>query len=249
MPEGLVRGDTGGTPGVWNSGGRVKTLPYRGELGENNMKTCVIFGAAEFDGLVAPVTENDLVIAADGGVTHVEALGIRPDVILGDFDSLGYVPAGARVYPVEKDDTDSMLAVRLGLEAGCDRFLLYGALDGPRLDHTVANLQTLLYLADHGARGFLIGRNQIITTIREETLVFPEAFAGIFSLFCMGEAAKGITLRNLKYTLEDGTLDSGFPLGVSNHFTGAQASVAVKTGTLLAIYEAKNGLLPEETPC
>ena len=213
------------------------------------MKTCVIFGAAEFDALVAPVTENDLVIAADGGVIHVEKLGIQPDVILGDFDSLGYVPQGARVYPVEKDDTDSMLAVRLGLEAGCKRFLLYGALDGPRLDHTVANMQTLLYLANHGAKGFLIGRNQIITTIREETMVVPKAFTGIFSLFCMGQAAEGITLRNLKYCLEDGTLDSGFPLGVSNHFTGAEASVTVKTGTLLAIYDAANGLLPEDAVC
>ena len=213
------------------------------------MKTCVIFGAAEFEALVAPVTENDLVIAADGGVIHVEKLGIQPDVILGDFDSLGYVPQGARVYPVEKDDTDSMLAVRLGLEAGCKRFLLYGALDGPRLDHTVANMQTLLYLANHGAKGFLIGRNQILTTIREETVVFPKEFAGIFSLFCMGQTAEGITLRNLKYCLEDGCLDSGFPLGVSNHFTGKEASVTVKKGTLLAIYEAENGLLPEDAVC
>ena len=97
--------------------------PLQKGLGEIGMKTCVIFGAAEFEALVAPVTENDLVIAADGGVIHVEKLGIQPDVILGDFDSLGYVPQGARVYPVEKDDTDSMLAVRLGLEAGCKRFL------------------------------------------------------------------------------------------------------------------------------
>ena len=142
-----------------------------------------------------------------------------------------------------------MLAVRLGLEAGCERFLLYGALDGPRLDHTVANMQTLLYLANHGAKGFLIGRNQIITTIREETMVFPKEFTGIFSLFCMGQIAEGITLRNLKYSLEDGALDSGFPLGVSNHFLGAEASVTVRKGTLLAIYEAKNGLLPEDAAC
>ena len=212
------------------------------------MKTCVIFCAGELDTTVE-IPAGALVIAADGGLQHTDALGIQPDIILGDFDSLGYVPQGARVYPVEKDDTDSMLAVRLGLEAGCKRFLLYGALDGPRLDHTVANMQTLLYLANHGAKGFLIGRNQIITTIREETVVFPKEFAGIFSLFCMGEAAQGITLRNLKYALEDGELDSGFPLGVSNHFTGEKASVTVKKGTLLAIYEAENGLLPEDAVC
>ena len=250
--------------GVWNSGGRVKTLPYREvtnperfgarrhrrHAGEGEtMKTCVIFGAAEFDGLVAPVGQEDFIIAADGGLVHTENLGLTPDLILGDFDSLGYVPQGARVYPVEKDDTDSMLAVRLGLEAGCRRFVLYGALDGPRLDHTVANLQTLLYLSNHGARGFLVGKNQIVTTIREETVAFPKEFAGIFSLFAMGQPAEGITLRNLQYCLADGTLDSGFPLGVSNHFLGQAASVAVKRGTLLAIYDTANGLLPEDAAC
>ena len=213
------------------------------------MKNCFIFCAGQCAPLHQIIGPDDVIIAADGGLAHVQKFCLTPHVILGDFDSLGYVPQGARVYPVEKDDTDSMLAVRLGLEAGCKRFLLYGALDGPRLDHTVANMQTLLYLANHGARGFLIGRNQIITTIREETLVFPKEFAGIFSLFCMGEAAQGITLRNLKYSLEDGQLDSGFPLGVSNHFTGAEASVTVRKGTLLAIYDAANGLLPEDAAC
>ena len=78
------------------------------------MKTCVIFCAGEFDTLAAPVGDG-LVIAADGGYRHCVHLDIHPDVILGDFDSLGYAPEGAQVFPVEKDDTDSMLAVRRGL--------------------------------------------------------------------------------------------------------------------------------------
>ena len=117
------------------------------------MKTCHVFCAAEFDGLLEPVGPEDLIIAADGGLRHTQALGLTPEVILGDFDSLGYVPEGANVFPVEKDDTDAMLAVRRGLSMGADRFLLYGSVDGPRLDHTVANFQTLQYLADQGARG------------------------------------------------------------------------------------------------
>ena len=76
-----------------------------------SMKTCVIFCAAGFDGLVENLN-NALVIAADGGLVHTNALGITPQIVLGDFDSLGYTPAGANVFPVEKDDTDAMLAVR-----------------------------------------------------------------------------------------------------------------------------------------
>ena len=79
------------------------------------MKPCVIFCAAAFDGLLSPIPSDALVIAADGGLRHTEALGLTPDIILGDFDSLGYVPEDSRVFPVEKDDTDALLAVRLGL--------------------------------------------------------------------------------------------------------------------------------------
>ena len=213
------------------------------------MNTCVIFGAAEFNKLLAPIDRGDFVLAADGGLGHTEKLGLRPDGILGDFDSLGYVPEGAQVYPVEKDDTDSMLAVRKGLELGYRRFVLYGALDGPRLDHTVANLQTLLFLAEHGARGYLVGKDCVVTTLRNETVVFPSRCSGILSLFCLGEKAEGVTIRGLKYALEDGTLESSFPLGVSNHFMGEEAAVTVKKGTLIAIYEARNGLLPEDKAC
>ena len=129
------------------------------------MKECVIFCAAGFDGLARPIGPDAYVIAADGGLRHTENLGLTPNAVLGDFDSLGYTPKGAGVFPVEKDDTDAMLAVRLGLERGCDEFLLYGSLDGPRLDHTVANFQTLQFLADHGAVGYLIGSTTIVTVV------------------------------------------------------------------------------------
>ena len=88
------------------------------------MGSCVIFCAGEFDGLLTSIAADDRIIAADGGLQHVQKLGLQPDVILGDFDSLGYVPEDARCFPVEKDDTDSMLAVRHGLEAGYRHFLL-----------------------------------------------------------------------------------------------------------------------------
>ena len=205
------------------------------------MKRCVIFCAGGFDGLLDPIRPDDHIIAADGGLSHVQALGLTPHTVLGDFDSLGYVPEAATVFPVEKDDTDAMLAVRRGLAAGCDRFLLYGSMDGPRLDHTIANLQTLQFLADRGAVGYLVGEKYIATVIRNETVRFPAAAAGILSLFCMGADARGVTLEGLQYPLEDGTLTAGFPLGVSNHFVGREAAVTVAHGSLLALYDKENG--------
>ena len=205
------------------------------------MKTCVIFCAAEFDALAKPLGREDYLLAADGGLAHFEKLGLKPNGIIGDFDSLGYVPTGAEVFPVEKDDTDAMLAARKGLELGFREFLFYGSLDGPRLDHTIANFQTLQFLADHGARGYLVGKDYIVTVIHEETLRFPAEAAGILSLFCLGPDAGGVTIRGLHYPLENGSLTSGFPLGVSNHFTGEEASVTVKKGSILAMWDRGNG--------
>ena len=203
------------------------------------MKTCVIFCAGAFDGLAEPL-DGACVIAADGGLRHVQALGLTPDVILGDFDSLGYVPDAARVFPVEKDDTDSMLAVRHGLALGCRRFLLYGALEGPRLDHTVANLQTLQFLADRGAEGYLIG-NSVVTVVKNGNITFPPVADGLISVFCMGADAENVTIRGLQYGLEKGRLTAGFPLGVSNHFVGKESGISVQNGSLLVIYDRKVG--------
>ena len=206
------------------------------------MGSCIIFCAGGFRQLAQPVTSEDLVIAADGGFLHTQALNITPQIILGDFDSLGYVPETSTQFPVEKDDTDAMLAVRQGLDRGFDRFVLYGSLDGPRLDHTVANFQTLLFLADHGARGYLVGVNQVATVVRNGELVFPAGCQGDISLFALGGEAKGVSVRGLHYSLEEGTLSPAFPLGVSNHFTGQSATIRVEEGNLLVIYSCQNGL-------
>ena len=205
------------------------------------MGKCVIFGAAEFDSLAQSIENGDYLLAADGGLRHLQALGLKPDGILGDFDSLGYTPAGAEVFPVEKDDTDAMLAARRGLELGYREFVIYGGLDGTRLDHTVANFQTLQFLADHDAAGYLVGKDYIVTVIRNETVRFDGSAEGILSLFCLGPDARGVTLRGLQYPLENGSLTSGFPLGVSNHFVGEKAQITVDNGSLLAMWSRKNG--------
>lgn len=211
------------------------------------MADCILFCAAEFDALAQPIGEDDFLIAADGGLRHVQALGLTPDAVIGDFDSLGYVPEQAVVYPVEKDDTDAMLAVKLGLERGFRRFVIYGGMDGKRLDHTVANFQTLAYLARHGAFGILVGRDYLACVIKDGTIRFPEGCEGDFSLFCLGGDARGVSIRGLYYQAEDITLTSDFPLGVSNHFTGGEAAVTVKDGSLLALWERKAGFPIFET--
>ena len=205
------------------------------------MKKCVIFCAGEFAGLAAPVAGT--VIAADGGLRHTQALGIVPDVILGDFDSLGYTPEDSTVFPVEKDDTDAMLAVRRGLQMGCNDFVIYGGLDGPRLDHTVAMFQTLQFLADQGASGCAVGNSCIAKVVKNGEITFPREAEGIVSVFCMGADAHGVSIQGLQYGLEDGTLTAGFPLGVSNHFVGKNGRISVKDGSLLIIYPKEVGIL------
>ena len=206
------------------------------------MKKCVIFCSGACSGLLQPIQPDDHIIAADGGLRHTSALGLTPHTVLGDFDSLGYTPQDADVFPVEKDDTDAMLAVRHGLSLGYEEFWLYGSLDGPRLDHTIANFQVLQFLADRGARGYLIGESYIVTVIQEETLLFPQDAEGILSLFCLGAEARGVTLKNLHYPLENGSLTPGYPLGVSNHFIGKPAAVTVERGSVLVLWDRKNDI-------
>jgi thiamine pyrophosphokinase len=217
-------------------------------VGMGKEKRCVMFCAGGFDELLAPVEPDDYVIAADGGFLHTQRLGLTPQVILGDFDSLGYVPEGAIRYPVEKDDTDAMLAIRLGLQAGCREFWLYGSLDGPRLDHTLANLQALAFLLDHNAVGYLIGCREIATAMGRETLSFPQKQEGLLSVFALGGAASGVSIQGLQYALADGALSPSFPLGVSNHFVGRPAHIRVTCGTLTLIWDRAIGLPDRRCP-
>ena len=205
------------------------------------MGKCVIFCAGGFAGLLAPIEKDDYIIAADGGYAHTQALGLTPQCLLGDFDSLGYTPAEALVYPVKKDDTDAMLAVRRGLELGYREFVLYGSLDGPRLDHTVANLQLLGFLATQNARGWLVGNTSVATLLENNALDFPGSATGYFSVFAMGGAAQ-VSIAGAEYPLSRHILNPDFPLGVSNRFAGSSVTITAHTGRLLVIWERQNGL-------
>lgn len=201
------------------------------------MAICYVIGAAKRCAVLSPQAD-DLVIAADGGLRHVEMQGVTPDLIVGDFDSLGTPPVGENVavYPVEKDDTDVMLALKLGWERGFREFRLLAGTGG-RSDHTIANLQALLWLAVRGGRGVLVGEGECFTVLRDGVLTFPPRDEGIVSVFAFGGEARGVTLSGLQYPLRDGVLSPDFPLGVSNHFIGDAARIAVSDGALLVCWQ------------
>ena len=202
------------------------------------VSACFIIGAGPFYGLPVAPAPGDYVIAADGGYLHCREAGLVPDLLLGDFDSLDALPGDTAVerFPVDKDDTDSMLAMKLGLEKGFTTFHLYGGTGG-RMDHTLANLQGLAYLARQGARGYLYDASYVFTALWNSSLDLPAREEGIFSVFALGETARGVSILGGRYPLEGGELSPFFPLGVSNHFEGRPVRVSVEKGCLLVGWE------------
>lgn len=197
---------------------------------------CFIFGAGSFYGMPRTITPGDLVIAADGGWRVCRSLDITPTLLVADFDSLSEEPVFPHILrlPVEKDDTDTMYAIKEGLARGETEFHLLGGMGGRRTDHTIANMQALAYLARRGARGWLYGDGERFTCICDGgEAVFPSREEGILSVFCMGADAAGVTIRGAQYPLESAALTAAFPLGVSNHFTGQEVRVSVARGCLL----------------
>ncbi|MCH5162089.1 MAG: thiamine diphosphokinase [Clostridiales bacterium] len=203
-------------------------------------KMCVIFGAGEAFPPKRSFTKSDLIIAADGGYSAVKSAGLDPNVVIGDFDS-STAPEGIAAHVVklkrEKDDTDMLAAIKLGLRREYKTFVLYGGVGG-RLDHTVANLAALRYLNNFDAHGFLIDRDTIATVITDETFVIPKTAEGTVSVFAYGGEATGVKLSSLYYPLDNATLSPDFPLGVSNATVSGKspATVSVKHGSLLIFF-------------
>ena len=208
------------------------------------MKTCHIFCAGEFHGLLEQPEPGDFILAADGGLRHLQAAGLEPSGILGDFDSLdennmeaimemrSREPEKVRVLPVKKDDTDMLAAIKEGLKLGYKEFVIYGG-QGGRLAHTMANIQCLNYLKEKGARGYLMDGDGMILVAKNETVSFKKNLEGLLSLFSLGDKAEGVTIRNMKYLLDNATVTNDFPIGVSNEFIGKESSITVENGTLL----------------
>lgn len=202
-------------------------------------KACYILAAGSYyDDDIRPA-EGDMVIAADAGFLQAKKLNISISLAIGDMDSLEETPRFTDTIklPVEKDDTDTLAAIRKGLEAGCRLFHIYGGTGGERFDHTLANIQCLAFLSKRGARGYLYGEKQVITAITDGEIAFPCGKSGIVSVFAADGTAVGVTEKGLKYTLDRAEIKSDFPIGVSNQFLPDEKSViSVEKGTLIIVY-------------
>ena len=212
-----------------------------------NQKICCIFGAGDFtDSHTMP--DNAFYIAADGGLKHLEKLNITPDVILGDFDSYDIkdYKENCIVFPKEKDYTDMFLAVKYAHELGYKEIHIYGGLGGKRFDHTFANIQMLEYYLKLGCKVILFGANEVITAIsahnrKAASISFDETNSGYISLFAVGGNVSGLTIKGLKYELNNATITTDFPLCVSNEFCSKQADISISSGTLLIIKQSESG--------
>ena len=205
-------------------------------------KRCVILSAGDFCPSDYQYDENDYIIAADGGYAYLKEMGLTPDLCIGDFDSLGFVPNDCPIsaLPVKKDCTDTDAAIRMGLAEGCDCFLLLGMLGGKRLSHTVANLQTLSILAERHLPHSLVGGGVTVRALAQgDTVHFTEKDNCHVSVLAITDAA-AVSLSGLQYNGNNLPLTNRFPLGVSNETTGQNAAVTCHEGLVLVICEEKD---------
>ena len=198
---------------------------------------CYIVGAGEFYGSFEK-RDGDLIIAADGGYDTLKSLGITPDLLLGDMDSI--VDEKSEVdsirFPVRKDETDSFLAYREGVKRGYKKFMLYGCVGG-RDDHTFANYSLLIYGKEHGHSIKLVGKGCDAFAIKNEKISLYGVPEKHVSAFAFGAESKGVSIHGLEYSAKDITLSPSFPLAVSNRFTEEEAFIEVKSGTLIIMIE------------
>ena len=204
------------------------------------MPRCIIFCGRPVDPpdlLGLTCQPGDLIIGADSGYLTARRLGFPPSLIIGDFDSapMPASTAGLEVHPAHKDETDCVLSVDAGLRQGFTDFVILGGTGG-RLDHTIANLQTLAYLTTWGARGELRDRDCWARVIRDETITLPRGAylkgPAYLSLFAMGGDCI-VTETGVEYPLQDYPLSPSYPLGISNHIT--DTAVITARGTLLVM--------------
>ena len=197
---------------------------------------CVVISGGDFSP-VSGISPDDFVIACDRGYVYCERLGLRPDLIISDFDSYtGPVDSEIPLnrFVSEKDDTDTMLAVRYAVEHGFHELLLCCALGG-RLDHLIANLQSLVYAQKHGLPAVLLSEDTEIRTLTGGALRIPRREDRSLSVFALDGPCRGVCITGAKYPLANAELLPSFPLGVSNTWAGEEAVISVEEGILLIV--------------
>lgn len=203
---------------------------------------CVICAAgpvARPDGLRDLLCPGDFVIAADGGLRLAEALGLKPDLIVADFDSsprslAEQTDAPITLLPVKKNDTDVMAAARIAFQKGFREALLLGATGG-RLDHTMANLAVVLFLVKNGVRTVLADETNRLEMLLPGSYTVRPAAGFHLSLLPYAGNAEGVTVKNAEYELCGAKLTPDFPLGVSNEFLNLPVEISFESGILMRI--------------
>lgn len=202
------------------------------------MKRAVIIGSAKinnYEKIKEYINEDDYFVYCDGGLKHMDELKIKPNLIVGDFDSHENpnLPVETVVLPCEKDDTDTCHACKICIERGFKDFLFIGCI-GERMDHTLGNVSLLIMLKEKGLKGIMLDDYSEISIV--DGLDFIDDSFSFFSLLTLSDSAEGITIENAKYPLDNAVIASGFQYGVSNEvIKGETAKVIVKKGNLLLI--------------
>ena len=208
------------------------------------MSRCVIVSAGEIHDYARArsfIDGDDFFIFCDGGLLHAEGLGVEPSLIVGDFDScdselLAKWNGSCQLVrlPREKDDTDTLFAVKLALEKGFDDFLLLGAMGG-RFDHALGNVSILLFLDGLGKKAMLIDDYSEMQIAGSKPLLIEDN-CSYFSVLTVAGDVSGVTIKNAKYPLENASLSADFQLGISNEvLPGNVAEVSVKNGRVLVV--------------
>lgn len=200
-------------------------------------RVCFIVAAGDCYEEKIQIRKQDFLVAVDGGYDTVKRMGLEPDLLLGDFDSIQAEPVAKECVSLkrEKDETDTLYAVNLMAERGYRYIVIYGGTGGERISHTISNLQTLITFSQ--LHLFLMDREEAMFLLIDGEIHFSEKCQGMLSVFSMSEESIGVTEKNLKYQLEDAKMTHGYPIGVSNEFIGRESMVAVKKGILLLCME------------
>ena len=202
------------------------------------MKRCVIVGGADinnYEYIKSCLRNDDFIVFCDSGLKHLEALQVKPGLIVGDFDSHDnpQLDVETIVLPCEKDDTDTVFAVKEALKRGFDDLLLIGVV-GARLDHTLGNVSSLLYLDSLGKKGYIIDDYSEMEIVSNKPAYIENSFS-FFSLLNISGTAKRVTIKNAKYPLNDGEISCEYQYGISNEVVGEIAEISIREGKLLLI--------------
>ena len=205
------------------------------------MKTCLIISGGDYHELPDNL-KYDYVIAPDHGYDYAMKMGIKPDLILGDFDSCQYDKDSVKGIPVEsfpvcKDDTDTMLAIKKALSLGYEHIIIACAL-GARFDHSFANIQSMAYVAEHGGVCELLGSGEYLRTLKDGSVELPKKENCSLSLFSLTDRCEGVCIKGSAYDCDNVTLTNSFPLGVSNKWREDVVTVSVSSGILLIVESA-----------